>query len=201
MNEKEKMLNGELYDAEDEELTALRIKAQELCIRYNSLLESQREEKEAILKELLPTSKNFFLRGPIYFDYGFNTEIGEQSYANFNFCVLDCAKVKIGNHVYFGPNVCISTAGHPILPEERNPYFSEEKGRISDREFAKPITIEDNCWIGANVTILPGVLIGEGTVIGAGSVVTKSIPSGVIAFGNPCKIHRKIDKNDSFLKN
>lgn len=199
MTEKEKMLNSELYDAGDEELTELRIAAGKLCSRYNLLTEDQVEERTNILQELLGKGKNVFLRGPIYFDYGKNTEMGENCYANYNFCVLDCAKVTIGNNVFFGPNVCISTAGHPLIADERIMHFSETKGRLEDQEYARPISIGNNTWVGANVVILPGVTIGENCVIGAGSVVTRDIPSNSVAFGNPCRVHRNICEKDSMI--
>ena len=199
MSEKEKMLQSELYDAGDEELAKLRIKAGQLCLKYNALSEDQVEEREKVLEELFGKKVNAFFRGPIYFDYGIFTEIGDGSYANYNLVILDCAKVTIGKNVFFGPNVCLSTAGHPLVAEERIMFFDKKKNRLADREFAKPITIGDNCWIGANVVVLPGVTIGENTVIGAGSVVTKDIPSGVVAFGNPCRVKRKITPEDKMI--
>ena len=132
------------------------------------------------------------------FDYGCFTEIGENSYANFNLTVLDCAPVKIGKNVFIGPNVSILTPVHPLRFQDRNMYRRAD-GVMTDREYAKPITICDNCWIAGNVTICGGVTIGEGSVIGAGSVVTRDIPAGVVAAGVPCRKIRDITDADSEL--
>ena len=120
-----------------------------------------------------------------------NTQIGENTFANFNFTVLDCAPVNIGKNVFFGPNVAIYTPLHPLRWQERN-MFTKPDGSLANLEYAKPISIGDNCWIAGNVTICAGVTIGEGSVIGAGSVVVRDIPSGVVAVGNPCKVLKKI---------
>lgn len=189
---KEKMLKGEFYDSLDKELTELRIKSNRLCLEYNSLPEGN-PRREEILKELgIKLGKNVFLRGPIYFDYGCFTSIGDNSYANFNLTILDVCPVKIGNNVFIGSGVSILTPLHPIEYKERNAYFNEE-GKLTNKEYGKPVTIEDNCWIGSNVTILPGVTIGSGCVIGAGSVVTKSISENSLAVGNPAREIRKIN--------
>ncbi len=200
MTEKEKMIRGKLYETADEELLASRNRAHHLCHDYNALYETD-DKRQAILKELLQsTPDNLYLTGPIYFDYGFLTRFGKNCYANFNFTVLDCAPVTIGDDVFFGPNVSIMTPMHSFLPKERNCYFND-KGVWSDKEYAKPITIESNCWIASNVTILGGVHIGEGCVIGAGSVVSKDIPPFSLAVGNPCRVIRTISEEDSvYLK-
>ena len=132
------------------------------------------------------------MQGPIQFDYGVFTEFGENCYANFNFTVLDCAPVKIGSNVFFGPNVSLLTPIHPMCWQERN-QFVREDGVMTDREYAKPITIGSNCWICGNVTVCGGVTIGEGSVIGAGSIVTRDIPANVLAAGNPCRVIRQIE--------
>ena len=124
----------------------------------------------------------------------------KQCDANFNFTVLDCAPVTIGDDVFFGPNVCIATAVHPLIAVERNMYETEH-GMLTDREYAKPIVIQSGCWIASNVVVCGGVTIGQGSVIGAGSVVTRDIPEGVFAAGNPCRVIRKITEQDSvYLK-
>lgn len=197
MTDKEKMISGKIYDASVEELAKGRAKAHRLCTDYNQTYEEEEEKRLSILKELIPTlSKGVYLQGPIQFDYGYNTTIGENSYANFNFTVLDCSTVTIGRDVFFGPNVSLVTPLHPYLPEERRMRFRED-GSAYDLEYAKPIVIGDDCWFGSNVTVIGGVTIGSGTIIGAGSVVTKDIPSGVLAAGNPCRVIREITEADS----
>lgn len=199
MTEKEKMINGFIYDTSDRELDAARIRAQKLCNKFNRLAEGSKRRAK-ILDELIPDNNGALLRGPIFLDYGFNTAFGRMCFANFNFAVMDCAKVTIGDNVFFGPNVTIATPMHSLLANERN-MFINEQGAIADFEYAKPITIESDCWIAANVVICGGVTIGRGSVIGAGSVVTKDIPEGVLAVGNPCKVIRKLTETDSmYLK-
>ena len=127
-----------------------------------------------------------YLQGPIQFDFGTHIRMGKGSYANFNFVVLDENRVTIGDHVFIGPNCSILTPLHPLCHEDRN----------TGVEYSAPVTIEDNCWIGGNVTILPGVTIGHGSVIGAGAVVTKSVPPDSLAFGSPCRVVRSITEAD-----
>ena len=196
MSELEKMLSGQLYDPMDKELVSLKQKCHKLCTEYN-LLEETNPRREIILDELgLKRGKGVFLQGPIYFDYGCFITIGENSYANFNLTVLDSCEVKIGNNVFMGTGVTLVTPVHPFRYQERNIFFNKEKGYFTDQEYAKPITIEDNCWIASNVTIVGGVTIGTGSVIGAGSVVTRNIPPNSLAFGNPCKVIREITEKD-----
>lgn len=197
MTEKEKMLSGKLYDPSDRELSELRIKAHRLSKMYSDTFEDETEKRTEILKELIPNfGKDSCITGPVFFDYGVFTEIGERFYANYNFTVLDVCPVKIGNDVMIGPNVSIMTPMHPLRFEDRN-IRTRESGELYDLEYGKPITIGDNCWIAANVTITGGVTIGNGCVIGAGSVVTRDIPDGCLAVGNPCRVIRKItDKDD-----
>ncbi len=199
MTEKEKMLQGELYDPADAELLALRTTAHRLSKEYNDTLETEAEARRRILDELLPQrGENVYLQGPVQFDYGIFTSMGENSYANFQFTVLDCAPVTIGKSVFFGPNVSLLTPVHPLRFEERNLYRRED-GVLTDREYARPITIGDNCWIAGGVTICGGVTIGAGSAIGAGSVVTRNIPENVFAAGNPCRVIRPITEADSVL--
>ena len=201
MNEVEKLKNGMIYDPMDPTVFKLRRKAHVLSTKYNLLDESKSKKRKKILDQLLPNKKEgVYLQGPIYFDYGFNTTIGENFFANFNLTVLDCAQVVIGDNVFVGPNVSIVPPIHPFLPNERNLY-TNENGILTDKEYAKPIKIGDNCWLASNVTVCGGVTIGSGCVIGAGSVVTKDIPAGVLAVGNPCRVIRKITEKDSiYLK-
>jgi len=178
MKEKEKMISGEIYNPADPELFYDRHNAKALCQKYNNLCPSDTEKKRAILKKLLGKTKEQCCIEPnFYCDYGYNIELGENFYSNHNLVILDCAKVKAGDNVFIGPNCGIYTACHPTNSTER----------IKGIEFAKPVTIGNNVWIGGNTCILAGVTIGDNTVIGAGSVVTKDIPPSVIAVGNPCK--------------
>lgn len=196
MSEKEKMLAGKIYDPTDEELTILRTKAHRLSQHYNTLFEDD-NLRNTIIDELIPNKgEGLYLQGPIYFDYGIFTSFGKNCYANFNFTVLDVCPVNIGSNVFFGPNCSLMTPMHPLRWQERNIKFKDDK-KAYDDEYAKPISIGDNCWIAANVVITGGVTIGEGCVIGAGSVVTKDIPANSLAAGNPCKVIREINEKDS----
>ncbi len=200
MSEFEKMKAGKLYKSGDKELVSFRDKAHALSKEFNSLSEND-PKREIILEELLGYKPdNLVLTGPIYFDYGFLTKFGRNCYANFSLTVLDCAPITIGDDVLFGPNCSLYTPIHPFLPEERNIY-KDEDGSYTDKEYAKEIVIGSNCWFGGNVTVLGGVHIGEGCIIGAGSLVNKDIPPHSLAAGNPCKVIRKITDDDSvYLK-
>lgn len=194
MTEMEKMLAGEYYDPNDQELLALRTKAHLLSQRYNRIPETEAAERAEVLKELIPDAgEGVYLQGPLQFDYGCNTTIGKNSYANFNLTVLDVCPVRIGSNVFMGPNVSLLTPMHPMRWQERNVYQRED-GVWTDREYGKPITIGDNCWLGGNVTVCAGVTIGEGCVIGAGSVVVRDIPPNSLAVGNPCRVIRRIEE-------
>lgn len=197
MTEYEKMLAGKLYDPTDETLATLRTKAHRLSKDYNDTYDDETAKREAILGELIPhAGERLFLQGPIQFDYGVFTTFGDNCYANFNFTVLDCCPVTIGNDVFFGPNCSLMTPIHPLLAAERNMRFRED-GSPYDLEYAAPITIGDGCWIASGVTVCGGVTIGKGCVIGAGSVVTRDIPDNVFAAGNPCRVIRPITERDS----
>lgn len=196
MTEQEKMIRGELYDPSDPELTELRIKARKLARRYNMTDEDDTEQGEKILRELFPEAPYLpALQAPVYFDYGRNTTFGKYCAVNFNFTCLDVCPVHIGDNVLIGPNVTLATPMHPLLPEERN-VRQREDGSVYNLEYAKPITIEDDCWIASNVVVCGGVTIGKGSVIGAGSVVTRDIPAGSLAAGNPCRVIREITEQD-----
>lgn len=198
MKEREKMFAGKLYDPFCENMPEERTNAHRLCKLYNDTTEIEEAKRKEILDELLPNrGENVYLQGPIYFDFGSNITIGDGSYANFNFTVLDEGKVNIGNNVFIGPNVSIFTPIHPLRYQDRNTFFNEKTGNTTNLEYAAPVTIGDNCWICGNVTICPGVTIGEGSVIGAGSVVTRDIPSDSLAVGNPCRVVRSITEEDS----
>lgn len=176
------MLDGELYDASDAQLTAMRARARQLLFQYNQLTAASRESKMAILQQLLGRSLNANIEPPFYCDYGRHILAGENFYMNFNCVILDCARVTIGNNVQFGPSVQVYTAYHPLKASER----------IKGPELAAPIVIGDNVWIGGGAIICPNVTIGQNTTIGAGSVVTRSIPEGVFAAGNPCRVIKTI---------
>ena len=199
MTEKAKMIAGMIYDPSDNELQTLRTTAHKLCNAYNKLDEDD-EARAEVLAKLLPNGNGAYLQGPIYFDYGVFTKFGKGCYANFNLTILDCCPVTIGDNVFIGTGVSLVTPVHPFLSEERNMYLNE-RGILTDKEYAKPITIGSNCWIASNVTVCGGVTVGDNTVIGAGSVVTRDVPSGVLAAGNPCKVIRKLTEKDSiYLK-
>ena len=181
--EKEKMLAGELYDALDAQLTEERLRTRLLLKELNDTREDETEERKRILNQLLPhAGDGLWLQPPFYCDYGSNMIIGDKVFFNFNCVVLDVAEVKIGSRTLFGPNVQVYTATHPMDHNER----------AAGLEFARPITIGSDVWIGGSAVICPGVTIGDRSVIGAGSVVTKDIPPDVFAAGNPCKVIRAL---------
>ncbi len=193
MTEKEKMLSGEFYDPTDKELADRRILAHRLSFEYNNTLETEEKRQKEILDELFPNhGKNFFLQAPIQVDYGCFTTFGDFCYANFNLVVLDTCPIKIGNNVYFGPNCTLATPMHPLNHLDRR-YIIREDGSFYDKEYGKPITIGNDCWIASNVVICGGVTIGDNCVIGAGSVVTRDIPSNSLAAGNPCRVIREVE--------
>ena len=181
--EKEKMVAGELYNPLDLQLVADRTQTRLLIKALNETREVDVAERRRILKELIPNAAHdLWLQPPFYCDYGYNMQVGEQVFFNFNCIVLDVAPVTIGNRTMFGPNVQIYTATHPLNHKERS----------AGLEYAKPIAIGDDVWVGGSVVICPGVTIGDRSVIGAGSVVTKDIPADVFAAGNPCKVLRSL---------
>ncbi len=182
-SEKQKMLDNELYRADDGELAEGRSRARQLTSDYNNLKESESEKRTPILRDLFGSIGEYVeINPPFRCDYGFNIHIENNLYMNCGCIILDCNKVSIGNDVQIGPNVQIYTAYHPTDP----------KTRKSGKEIAAPISIMDNVWIGGSVIICPGVTIGKNSVIGAGSVVTKNVPDNVIAAGNPSRVMRKI---------
>jgi maltose O-acetyltransferase len=181
------MLAGLPYKAWLDGLEEERFACKQKIYDFNNLSPSLNESAPSLLKNILgKTGENIWIEAPFHCDYGWNIEVGENFFANYNLTILDVAKVTIGKNVQIAPNVSIYTAGHPIHPDTRNTGY----------EYGIPITIGDNVWIGGNVVILPGVKIGDNVVIGAGSVVTKDIPENVIAMGNPCKIVREITEED-----
>jgi len=185
-SEKQKMLDEELYYSGVPELKEALLNSKEMCYDYNNLRPREFDKKKEILKKLLKkVGEECYIEPPFFCDYGFNTTLGDNFYANHNLVILDVCEVTFGNNVFIGPNVGIYTAGHPIDVEMRN------KGL----EYGKKIRVGNNVWIGGSVCILPGVTIGDNVTIGAGSVVTKDIPSNVTAFGNPCKVYKVNQEN------
>lgn len=177
------MLAGELYNATDPELSEERLTARLLLGELNSSRDDEEDKRNSILKKLIPDAgAGFWLQPPFYCDYGYNISTGEKVFFNFNCVVLDVMPVKIGNRTLIGPNVQIYTATHPM----------DFRERAAGLEFAKPVTIGENVWIGGSAVVCPGVTIGDRSVIGAGSVVTKDIPPDVFAAGNPCRVIRNL---------
>lgn len=192
MNNIEKMQNQKLYDADkDSQLVADRLKCKDLCHEYNQLRPSQTSLQDQIIKKILGEIKEpFHITAPFWCDYGYNIAIGENFYANHNLIILDGGKVKIGDNVFIAPDCGIYTAGHPVDKELRN----------SGLEYAYPVTIGDDVWIGGGVKIMPGVSIGSNVVIGSGSVITRDVPDSVVAAGNPCRILRFLTNKDKHTK-
>jgi maltose O-acetyltransferase len=178
------MVRGEPYDPRDAELVQARRRARALLAAYNATAASvDTGRRGALLRNLLARAgEGCWIEPPFQCDYGFNIELGEGAYMNFNCVILDAAPVTIGRHVLFGPGVQLYTAGHPLDAHERRAGF----------EWGKPIAIGDDAWIGGNVVVLPGVTIGARAVVGAGSVVTRDLPPDVLAAGNPCRVLRSL---------
>ncbi|EOH99444.1 hypothetical protein UAW_00596 [Enterococcus haemoperoxidus ATCC BAA-382] len=184
MNMRERILAGKLFLDDCEELPEERMLAKRRMVALNQTSPDDLEKRFKLLDEIFGIKINAWVEPPFYFCYGRNIEIGEECFLNMGCTFIDDAKIKIGNKVAFGPGVTIATVGHPIHPDYRRLMYGS------------PVTIEENCWIGANTTICPGITIGKNSVIGAGSVVTKDIPENSVAVGNPCKVIRKISEKD-----
>lgn len=187
MNQKERMVAGLPYKAWLDGLEDERLLCKKKIYQFNLLPPDRRERIPELLRDLLgKAGKDIWIEPPFHCDYGWNIEVGENFFANYNLTILDVGKVTIGDNAQIAPNVSIYTAGHPIHPDSRN----------SGYEYGIPISIGNNVWIGGNTVILPGVTIGDNVVIGAGSVVTKNIPANMIAAGNPCRVIREIVEED-----
>ncbi len=184
MTMRERIASGKLFTDYCEGLPEDRANAKRRMIAFNATGPDNLEERFRLITEIFGKETKVWIEPPFYFCYGTNIEIGEGSYINFNCNFVDDTKIIIGKKVMFGPAVTIATVGHPINPDYRE-YM-----------YADPVTIEDNCWIGAGSIICPGVTIGKNSVIGAGSVVTKDIPANSVAVGNPCRVLRSIDEHD-----
>lgn len=185
-SEKEKMLNGEIYDANyDIELASNRIACKKLCQEYNHLPIDDLNQRKIFIKKILgKTKENVHIEPNFWCDYGWNIEVGEDFYANHGLVILDAGKVVFGDHVFIGPSCGFHTSGHPLNAAKRNQGL----------EYAYPIMVGNNVWIGAGVQVMPGVTIGDNCVIGGGSIVVKDIPSHSVAVGNPCKVIKRIDE-------
>ena len=181
MREFSKMVSGENYNINDPELREIRYRVRDIVDEFNALSARDVTEKERLIRTIFGrVGENVHFEKGMRIDYGCNTHIGNNVFINFNFVLLDCAPVTIGNNVFIAPDVQIYTAQHPLDPDTRNQHIGS----------ARPINIGDDVWIGGGVIILPGVTIGKGSTIGAGSVVKHDIPAGVIAAGNPCQVKR-----------
>lgn len=181
--EKEKMLAGELYNGADPVLVAERVRARKICQASAALSpDAPDAERAKLLAELFGVPTDVFITAPFFCDYGRNIELGRNVYFNFNCVILDVVKVRIGDNVLFGPAVQVYTASHPLSAQERR----------SGLEFGRPVVIGNDVWLGGGAIVCPGVSIGDGAVIGAGSVVTRDIPAGAFAAGNPCRVIRQI---------
>ena len=187
MTDKEKMINGLPYRADGDGLFKDRQQTKIVLQQYNQLFPTKIRERNRMLKTLFSgTGQRLFIEPPFFCDYGYNIQVGENFYANCNLTILDSARVEIGDNVMIAPNVSIFTAGHPLDPELR----------IQGWEFAFPVLIGHNVWIGGHSVINPGITIGDNSVIVSGSVVTRDIPPNVIAVGNPCRVLREIQQKD-----
>ena len=190
---KYRMQNQKLYCCEDEKLMEEQLKRLDMVHDYNNLKPSQQKQKKEMLKKMFAEiGENCYMETPFYANWGGkNVHIGDHFYSNYNLMLVDDGEITIGDNVMIAPNVILCSATHPISPNLR------EKGM----EYNMPVKIGNRVWIGANVVVMPGVTIGDNSVIGAGSVVTKDIPANVIAFGNPCKVHREITEQDEIYYN
>jgi maltose O-acetyltransferase len=182
-SQRERMLAGDWYIADDEELRALTKRAQHLAGRYGELSKTDPIAAHEVLDDLLGSlGEHTVIRPPLFVDYGVNLHVGARTFANFGLVALDVAEITIGDDVQIGPNVQLLTPVHPVEPEPR-------RNRL---EAARPITIGDNVWLGGGAIVCPGVTIGENTVVGAGAVVTRDLPANVVAVGNPARAIREI---------
>lgn len=181
-SERMKMLAGELYDPQDPELVVARDRARDLCQALNATREAEQDERRRLLQSLLGSGgDDVWIQPPFFCDYGSNIRLGTKCYLNFNCIFLDVCQIRVGDHTLFGSGVHVYTATHPLDPVRRR-----------EQEFGKPVMIGSDVWIGGGAIICPGVSIGSRSVIGAGSVVTRDIPEGVLAAGNPCRVIREL---------
>ena len=199
MREEEKIFQGVLFCPGDPELKAIKLRSHKLSGIYNSTNEDDTEARAELLKLILKSfGEKSFIQGPVFFHYGKHTSIGERCFFNYNLTIQDDAAVEIGNDNNFGPNFTIVTPCHPMVASERR-LMADKNGTPTRFCYAKPVKIGNDCWFGANVVVCPGVTIGDGCVIGAGSVVTRDIPANCFAAGNPARVIREITEKDSMI--
>lgn len=199
VEEEYRIFAGKLFDARRQELKDIKHKAHEYCREYNTLDEHDEKRSLIIQKLLGGMGEKVYFQGPMQFNYGCHTFVGNNFFANFNLLVMDDGKITIGDNVMIGPNVSLLSTNHPLIADERL-RLKYPDGHVSMSEFAKGIVIEDDVWIAANVSILDGVTIGRGAVIGAGSIVTRDVPAGWLAFGSPARPVRLIGPSDSKME-
>ena len=195
MTEEEKIFAGKMFDPRKQELKDIKHKAHIACQKFNAMDEYDPQRSRVIGEILGKTGKVYYFQGPVQFNYGCHTFIGENFFANFNLTVMADGPIYIGDNVCFGPNVSLMATNHPLIAQER--MGLDEQGRTTMAEFAEEIRIGNNVWIACNATVIGGVTIGDNVVIGAGSVVTKDIPAGYLAYGNPARPVRPITEADS----
>lgn len=192
---KDRMHTGELYLPGDEEILEEQMRCLDRLCDYNMTRPSEMKKREALLKEMFAEiGPGCYIEPPFHSNFGGgHVHFGAHVYANFNLTCVDDTHIYVGDYTMFGPNVIVATAGHPILPELRERLY----------QYNMPVHIGRNCWIGAGAIILPGITIGDNVVVGAGSVVTKDLPSNVVAVGNPCKVLREVGQRDKeyYFKN
>ena len=198
MTQHQRALAGKLFDARSQELRDLKHKAHVLCQRFNTMDEYDPERLPIIREFIGAIGENYYFQGPIQFNYGCHTQIGDNFFANFNLTVMDDGPIVIGDRVMFGPNVSLMATTHPLSSGERE-TMTYPDGHVSTSEYAPGIVIGSHVWLACNVVVCGGVTIGDGAVVGAGSVVTKDIPAGWLAYGNPCRAVRPITEADSNL--
>ena len=197
MHEEQKIFAGTLFAPGAPELRAIKLRTHNLNNDYNATYEDETEKRAEILRQIVgEIGEGSFIQGPVHFHYGVHTTIGKRFFGNFNLTIQDDAKVTIGDDCNFGPNVTIVTPIHPMLPAERRTMLDKD-GNPCHLCYARPVNVGNDCWLGANVVICPGVTIGDNCVIGAGSVVTRDIPANSFAAGVPCRVIREITESDS----
>ncbi|MGO4927094.1 sugar O-acetyltransferase [Fundicoccus sp. Sow4_F4] len=184
-----KMKSGEIYNSADDELLTIQARANQMVFDYNHTPLYEKEKRQSLIKEIFASvGENVTIETPFNANWGLNTSLGKNFYSNFNMTLVDDADIIIGDYVKFGPNCVLTTASHPIEPSLRRQAY----------QFNRPIVIADNVWLGSNVVVFGGVSIGENSVIGAGSIVTKDVPANVVAYGNPCKVIRTVNDDEFY---